>query len=592
LLVLIDLEHGSSNLTALRLVDFNSQNSSSGHVSLGILGVEDHKGKKYICQKNKGSQRSFPSLVLPAAMSILKKDKRQKRNSVNFGRVTVFYFPRCQGFGTVPSDGDCTLGMAEKHGFAQEFTMSEFCEQQKIVRHEKMKDKLKEEKLEAIKVKVRIFSFAKLGVREGDASLPRKTEGLLYDVDLSSMDQKKTCVLQPYTTNERCALLESFGVNQVDKEEKWQLETIRLSREKCGCDCQEFCDPETCSCSLEGIKCQMDYTSFPCGCTKDGCGNIEGRIEFDEDRVHKHYLHTRMRLQLKQNQRNDDGILESELPFEDDLHPFAYPASYEEVDVSPMAVLFSTTLQTVSENSCSSNMTDSSASTNQNVDLEELFETNPDSQSDMDDNSLAQILHFCNSDEEENINCIDHCQDNLSPFHSTDFFSMDVENECATNPVEEISFDSSFGYLTNINECLDDNANQGPSSALEEISSEQGEEGASYSPSSFEEQGSKSYMDLSFSSDSFDFFQPCPDDYNLGPLYNSLREYENVDNFTDLPLQLPNIPALAQPEDQNNCFLESWIELPESISEAPAPFSDNQLLEDAINSSLEETMKL
>uniref|UniRef100_A0A8C5SB38 Cysteine and serine rich nuclear protein 1 n=1 Tax=Laticauda laticaudata TaxID=8630 RepID=A0A8C5SB38_LATLA len=518
-------------------------------------------------------------------MSILKKNKRQRQNNVNFDRVTVFYFPRCQGFTSVPSCGGCTLGMAKKHGFSQEFTVSEFCEQQKIVRREKMKDKLKEEKLEAIKLKLTTN-----GTKLSEEVSRLTTEDILVDDDdVSNMDLN-SFFLQPYTTKKRCALLKSMGVKKIDREEKWQLQRIRVSREKCGCDCQGFCDPETCSCSLAGIKCQMDYTSFPCGCTRDGCGNIVGRTEFNQARVQTHFLHTLMRLQMEENQKNCDGNLESELHFRDHLHPFAYPvnkATYEERPVSLMSIFkFSTTLETVSENSCSSNMTDSSVSTNQSEDLEELFDTNPKSQSDIDDNGLARILHFNDSDGEQDINSIGHCQDNLSSFHPSGFFSMDVESECATNPVEEIGFGSGFGYLTNIGECLDENANQGPSGVLEDISAGQVEESASNSPSSFEED-SKSYMELSFSSDPLDFFNPFPD-YNLGPLYNSLKEYENVDNCTILP----NLPTLAQPADQNSCFLESLIGLSEYIEEIPAPFSDNQLLEDAIKSSLAETMKV
>ncbi|XP_034257524.1 cysteine/serine-rich nuclear protein 1 isoform X2 [Pantherophis guttatus] len=523
--------------------------------------------------------------------SILKKSKRQKKNNVEFDRVTVFYFPRCQGFTTVPSCGGCTLGMARKHGFSREFTMSEFCRQQQIVRREKLKDRLKEEKLEALKMKLTMN-----GTKESEEAKRLTVDDIsVDDVDISNMDLSNGFFLQPYTTKKRRALLKSMGVRKIDKEEKQQLQRIRLSRENCGCNCQGFCDSETCSCSMAGIKCQMDYTSFPCGCTRDSCGNTEGRTEFNQSRVQTHFIHTLMRLGLEENQQNDDGNLESELSFRDHLHPFAYPvkkASHEERAVTLMPVFnFSTTLETVNENSSSSNMTDSSASSNQSEDLEELFESNAKSQSDIDDNGLARILHFNDSDGEEDISNAGHCQDNLSSFHPSGFFSVDVENQCATNPVEEMGFSNSFSYLTNIGDCLDENANQAPSCILEEIPAGDGEKGASYSPSSFEEPDSKNYMDLSFSSDSLDVFQPFSD-YNLGPLYNSLKEYENVDNFTVLQLQLPNLPTLVQPADQSSCFLESLIGLSESVPEIPAPFSDNQLLEDAIKSSLVETMKV
>lgn len=63
--------------------------------------------------------------------------------------------------------------------------------------------------------------------------------------------------LQPYPPKQRYALLKAAGVKKIDKEEKRQLHELRLSREVCGCDCQGFCEPETCGCSLAGIKCQV-----------------------------------------------------------------------------------------------------------------------------------------------------------------------------------------------------------------------------------------------------------------------------------------------------------------------------------------------
>lgn len=39
--------------------------------------------------------------------------------------------------------------------------------------------------------------------------------------------------------------------------------------------------------------------SFPCGCSRDGCGNMAGRIEFNPIRVRTHYLHTIMKLELE-----------------------------------------------------------------------------------------------------------------------------------------------------------------------------------------------------------------------------------------------------------------------------------------------------
>lgn len=41
--------------------------------------------------------------------------------------------------------------------------------------------------------------------------------------------------------------------------------------------------------------------SFPCGCTKEGCSNSAGRVEFNPIRVRTHFLHTIMKLELEKS---------------------------------------------------------------------------------------------------------------------------------------------------------------------------------------------------------------------------------------------------------------------------------------------------
>lgn len=57
--------------------------------------------------------------------------------------------------------------------------------------------------------------------------------------------------------------------------------------------------------------------SFPCGCSRDGCGNSAGRIEFNPLRVRTHYLHTIMKLDLEKRrmlgQRTGEPYAESDL---------------------------------------------------------------------------------------------------------------------------------------------------------------------------------------------------------------------------------------------------------------------------------------
>ena len=78
------------------------------------------------------------------------------------------------------------------------------------------------------------------------------------DLDLDNTEVDECFFLQPLTTKKRRALLRSSGVKKIDVEEKHELRAIRVSREDCGCDCRLFCDPETCACSLAGIKCQVN----------------------------------------------------------------------------------------------------------------------------------------------------------------------------------------------------------------------------------------------------------------------------------------------------------------------------------------------
>lgn len=38
---------------------------------------------------------------------------------------------------------------------------------------------------------------------------------------------------------------------------------------------------------------------FPCGCSRDACGNTVGRVEFNPSRVRTHFIHTIMRLEME-----------------------------------------------------------------------------------------------------------------------------------------------------------------------------------------------------------------------------------------------------------------------------------------------------
>lgn len=109
-------------------------------------------------------------------------------------------------------------------------------------------------------------------------------------------------------------VLKTAGVKKIDTMEKDECRQLRVSREVCGCTCRGYCDPDTCECSQAGIKCQVDRLKpheFPCGCNRDGCGNVNGRVEFNPARVKTHFIHTIMRLELEKRQELSDDTAPS-----------------------------------------------------------------------------------------------------------------------------------------------------------------------------------------------------------------------------------------------------------------------------------------
>lgn len=509
--------------------------------------------------------------------SILKKAKRTRRGNVQFDQVTVFFFPRCQGFTSVPSRGGCTLGMVQRHSAQQCYTLAEFAVEQRHLRQEKLKNRMKEEKLEALKLKL-----TKNGTQQSEEADRLTVDDIPEDeIDLSGVNLEDGSFLHPYPSKKRHAILKAAGVKKIDKEEKRQLHELRMSREDCGCDCQGFCEPETCSCSLAGIKCQMDHSSFPCGCTKDGCGNTQGRIEFNSSRVQTHYIHTIMKIELEK--RLEEHTTEAS----EDQTECTSPARPAEVSTVPdrPAFHFSSELVAAGENSFSSDMTDSSSSSGQSEDSEVVESCRSEQSSlDVDENGLTRILSFSDTDNEDcsgrdggtKSSNANQQQRSESSSMGYGIFSM-AGDKLSTSQTDS----STNNSCTTMSKLLDENANQ--DNALFHSGS------VPHTPSPSIDH-SASYMDLSLSSESdLEFFDgfPC-----LGPssLYNSLKEYEHLDNF--FQFQLPSYPSLPQAADPGTCFLESLIGLSDSVPEPPATFTDNQMLEDAMKLSVMESVKV
>uniref|UniRef100_A0A182KAG7 CSRNP_N domain-containing protein n=1 Tax=Anopheles christyi TaxID=43041 RepID=A0A182KAG7_9DIPT len=202
--------------------------------------------------------------------------QKRPKKGISFDGVTVYYFPRIQGFGCVPSQGGCTLGMEFQHVHSRRLTLSEHSAEQRKVHRQQLQE-----------LNPRSSSSEDTSSEEEPSESGSEAESESYGF------------LQPVSTRQRRALLKAAGVRKIDPTEKDDCREIRTSREVCGCTCRGICDPNRCACSLAGIKCQVDRPNFPCGCTHEGCANTAGRVEFNPGRVRTHFLHTIMKLRME-----------------------------------------------------------------------------------------------------------------------------------------------------------------------------------------------------------------------------------------------------------------------------------------------------
>ncbi|XP_044742878.1 uncharacterized protein LOC123305272 isoform X2 [Chrysoperla carnea] len=240
--------------------------------------------------------------------------KAKKKRGITFDSVTVYYFPRAQGFTCVPSQGGSTLGMGAQHSHVQKFSLSEHALEQRRL-HRQLLQQLRSERQHAAAAN----SPTVPPIASPTNTTPITTAGPTSSSDDSDSDEEPSSdasesemdldsyyFLQPVPTRQRRALLRAAGVRKIDAYEKDECRDIRSSREFCGCGCKGYCDPDTCSCSQAGIKCQVDRLNFPCGCTRDNCANSSGRIEFNPVRVRTHFIHTLMRLELEKKQKMEE----------------------------------------------------------------------------------------------------------------------------------------------------------------------------------------------------------------------------------------------------------------------------------------------
>lgn len=166
----------------------------------------------------------------------------------------MYYFPRIQGFTCVPSQGGCTLGMGPEHYDQKTFTLAEhYAEQKRLHRQQILELSPKNSTSTPPPSNQLGTNEERISSEDSDSE-----EELLSDNSESEYDTETNGFLQPVSQRQRRALLKAAGVREIVSYEKNECRDIRISRDYCGCSCRGYCDPDTCFCSRQGIKCQVN----------------------------------------------------------------------------------------------------------------------------------------------------------------------------------------------------------------------------------------------------------------------------------------------------------------------------------------------
>ncbi len=218
----------------------------------------------------------------------------------------------------------------------------------------------------------------------------------------------------------------------------------------------------------------------------------------------------------------------------------------------------------VEENSCSSDMTESSCSSsdsdaggclNGSQGLAEV------------DGGLSRALSICDSENNNYSTCAElrHTGEPLTQ-HSSASATYSTPTD-STGPLTANTFTDNMSR-TSLTDYLDENANQ-----ARDFFDDDSLEGFPNTPSPTVDYSSGRYMDLSLSSDSdLDFFDS---DYTSGPLHSSFKLHRHPDSFHHLQL----FHSVSLPQYESSTYLlESLIGLTEPSPEQGYAVGDTQLL--------------
>merc|ERR1719470_1463 len=270
-----------------------------------------------------------PVVSTPTVLkTILGKKSHRLAKRVNFTDSSeVFYFPRSQGWVSVPKEGGNTLGMGDIHFHAElvpmmdkenwdsspnlgnlltdsysdndpsralrprksaRLSLSSTAKPKKFLDTEDMSKKSPESETDSKEWKSTLKKpgVIKLTRVSESKSLPIIAENEDHSFIEKSPEPVKTRELgtrglDRISSRKRKIILKSSGVVHLDPKEAEELKIIRENRGRVGCDCKGPCDPALCACAGGGVQCHQESPGTPCQCREGECGNPAGRYKFD-----------------------------------------------------------------------------------------------------------------------------------------------------------------------------------------------------------------------------------------------------------------------------------------------------------------------
>ncbi|XP_063241787.1 uncharacterized protein LOC134541959 [Bacillus rossius redtenbacheri] len=244
---------GNSLFSGFDEVECSTGGSKHCATGMGAIKVGDHLFEEHCGHFSVGSAHTACKNNV---------DVSSGKKCIRFGSVTIYYFPRAQGFTAISSDGGVALGMEAHHCDVKLLSSSDYAVQkdQQLLRGSHRKHKKK-----------RLSS----------------TPGVDYESHRA---------VQTLSSHKRTSLLRAAGIRQVDYCAIQEAVMINASRLMCGCFCTDGCVPDVCFCARMEIECLIDREGFPCKCSADSCGNPHGRTTFSPAEVHSHFVATLARL--------------------------------------------------------------------------------------------------------------------------------------------------------------------------------------------------------------------------------------------------------------------------------------------------------